>query len=203
MATRTPLRSTVTARQNRDFRSVWDRYGGGDIPATLGGLMAAVGTLVMLGGLIAAGAGNIAYQIDTIDVEGNIQAFSVGGAIAAIVVLFVSFFVGGWVASRMARFDGRKNGVIVALWMITLVVVFGALGVWAGNEYNVFAQLDLPDWVSQWNNDEVATGAALAASVATLSMFAGGYVGGVVGESYNTEVDAAVVNAPTGRLIRS
>ncbi len=188
-------------RQRVDMRSVWERYGGGDVPATLAGLMAAVGTLVLLGGLAAAGAGTFTVQFDIIDVEGALAEFSLLGAVAAVVALFVSFFVGGWVAARMARFDGRKNGVIVALWMMVLVVAFGALGAWAGVEYNVFAQLDLPDWVSQWDNDEVALSASIAAAVAVLAMFAGGYVGGAVGEAYNREVDAALVNAPSTSLV--
>lgn len=188
-------------RQRADLRAVWERYGGGDIPATLAGLLAAIGSLVLLAGLAAAGAGTFAVQFDTIDVDGSLLEFSALGATAAIVALFVAFFIGGWVAGRMARFDGAKNGVIVALWMLALIVVFGALGTWVGAEYNVFAQLDLPDWVSQWDNDEVALGASLAAAVAALSMFAGGYLGGFVGEAYNRRVDAALVNAPATTLV--
>lgn len=186
-----------------DYREIWERYGGGDFPATIGGLLAAIGTLVMLGGLIAAGAGNIAYQLDTLDVDGNVVEFSLAGAVAAVIVLFASFFVGGWVAARMARFDGRKNGVIVALWMMVLVVLFGALGVWAGAQYNVFAQIDLPDWLSQWNNEDVALGAALAAAVGALSMFAGGYLGGAVGDAYNARVNAAIAHAEPTPILRS
>lgn len=188
-------------RQRADLRAVWERYGGGDIPATLAGLLAAIGSLVLLAGLAAAGAGTFAVQFDTIDVDGSLLEFSALGATAAIVALFVAFFIGGWVAGRMARFDGAKNGVIVALWMLALIVVFGALGTWVGAEYNVFAQLDLPDWVSQWDNDEVALGASLAAAVAALAMFAGGYLGGFVGEAYNRRVDAALVNAPATTLV--
>lgn len=183
------------------FVDVWERYGGGDIPATIGGLLAAIGTLVMLAALISAGAGNIAYQVDTIDIDGNVIEFSLAGAITAIVVTFVAFFVGGWVAARMARFDGRKNGLIVALWMLTLVVVFGALGIWAGAEYNVFAQIDMPDWVSTWDNEEVVTAAALAASAAALAMFGGAYLGGAVGENYNVKTNAAIANARHGSVV--
>ena len=194
--------AVVTTRTGRvkDLRHVWERYGGGDVPATLAGLLAAVGTLVLLLGLIAAGAGNIAVQVDTIDVEGNLVELSAAGAVTAVLVLVASFFVGGWVAARMARFDGPKNGLIVALWMLALVVLFGALGAWAGSEYNVFAQMELPDWASQWDADELSTAAAIAASAGSLSMFLGGYLGGLVGEAYNRKVDAAIVNAPETRL---
>lgn len=181
--------------QGRTFRAVWERYGGGDIPATIGGLLAAIGTLLGLAGLLAAGAGSIAYQMGVLGDDGAVEEVSLAGAAVAIAVVFVAFVVGGWVAARMARFDGVKNGLIVALWMLTLVVVFGALGIWAGEEYNVFAQMGLPDWVSQWDNADVTAAAAIAGSLGALAMFAGGYVGGLVGDAYNVRVNAALANA--------
>ena len=181
---------------------VWHRYGGGDIPATIGGLLAAIGTMIILGGVITGGAGNIAYQTGVFDDDGNVEELSIAGTVAAIVVLFVSFIVGGWVASRMARFDGARNGLIVALWFSVLVVVFGALGIWAGAEYNVFATLDLPDWVSHWDNQDVTTATALLASAAALVTYAGGYLGGVLGDVYNTRANAALANTTPEPILK-
>ncbi|MBT8213287.1 MAG: hypothetical protein KJN71_09085, partial [Acidimicrobiia bacterium] len=177
------------------------RYGGGDIPATLGGLLAAIGTFVVLGGLITAGAGNIAYQVGVLDIDGNVEELSIAGAVASIVVLFVSFFVGGWVASRMARIDGARNGIIVALWMTVLVVVFGAAGIWAGAEYNILSRLDLPDWVSHWDNSEVTTATSVLASIAALVTYAGGYLGGLVGDIYNTRANSAMASASPEQIL--
>lgn len=181
--------------QSRSITDVWRRYSGADIPATIGGLMAAIGTFIFLGGLIAAGAGNIAYQVGVLDADGNAAELSLAGAITAIAVLFVSFFVGGWAAARMARFDGPRNGLIVALWMTVLVVVFGALGIWAGAEYNAFARLGLPDWVSTWDNGDVTLATSLLASAAALVTYAGAYLGGIVGDIYNTRVNSALASA--------
>lgn len=193
--TSTPTRQPAQLSGRPTTTQVWDRYGGGDIPATIGGLLAALGTFLLLGGFIAAGAGNIAYQVGVFDDEGNVGELSEAGSVAAIVVLFVSFFVGGWVAARMARIDGARNGLIVALWMTVLVVAFGAAGIWAGAEYNVFAQLELPDWISHWDNADVTTTTALFASVAAIATYAGGYIGGAVGDVYNTRANSAMANA--------
>ena len=71
------------------------------------------------------------------------------GGILALVGLFVAFLVGGWAAGRMARYDGGLNGAMTAFWMVLLIVIFAALGAWIGEEYNVFAQMNLPDWVGR------------------------------------------------------
>ncbi len=197
------IAADLPVTQPHPVTEVWHRYGGGDIPATIGGLLAAIGTIILLGGLITGGAGNIAYQTGVFDNEGNIEELSVAGTVAAIAVLFVAFVVGGWVAARMARFDGSRNGLIVALWFTVLVVVFGALGIWAGTEYNVFAALDLPDWVSHWENQDVTTATALLASAAALVTYAGGYLGGVLGDIYNTKVNAALANTTPEAIIKT
>ena len=194
--------SGAPVTRRRPVTEVWHRYGGGDIPATIGGLLAAIGTMIILGGVITGGAGNIAYQTGVFDDDGNVEELSIAGTVAAIVVLFVSFIVGGWVASRMARFDGARNGLIVALWFSVLVVVFGALGIWAGAEYNVFAALDLPDWVSHWDNQDVTTATALLASAAALVTYAGGYLGGVLGDVYNTRANAALANTTPEPILK-
>ncbi|MGH9895461.1 MAG: hypothetical protein ACREA0_26450, partial [bacterium] len=89
--------------------------------------------LLFIGGLAAAGAGELPFQLDLIDQDGNITE-AIGFAVAAGVI-FVSFLFGGWVAGRMARYDGAINGVAVALWILVLVVLFTALGVYFGDQY--------------------------------------------------------------------
>jgi hypothetical protein len=61
-----------------------------------------------------------------------------------LVVLGIAYFAGGYVAGRMARFDGARQGV--AVWIIGLLVVLLLAGAGAafGAKYNVLAQLDLP-----------------------------------------------------------
>ncbi len=184
----------------RDMSRVRDRFGGFDIPASLVGLLAAIGTIVLLAGLIAAGAGNAQYQLDLIDVEGNIEELAVGGFIVSLLVLLVAFFVGGWTAARSARYDGGKNGLLVAFWMVLLIAVFAAAGAWAGQEYNLFAQIEMPDWVSQWDTDERTAAGIVAGLIGMAVIFLGAYIGGRVGELYTNKVDAAVANAPRAPL---
>jgi uncharacterized membrane protein len=178
-----------------DTRSVRDRFGGIDTPAALMGMFAAFGVLVFLGALIAAGAGEIDYQLNAIDVDGNLQDVEVMGVAMALIIVFISFLLGGWAAGRMARYDGAKNGLGVALWTILLVAVFATLGALVGAEYNAFQQAGLPDWFSQLKGDEVTLGAVLAAVLAVAAVVGSAMLGGHLGAAYHRKVDAALADA--------
>lgn len=175
-----------------DLGSIRARFGGADVVAGILGMFTALGVLVFLGALIAAGAGGIDYQINQIDIDGNLQEVEVVGAIVAIIVTLLAFFVGGWAAGRMARYDGGINGVGVALWFILLVAIFGAIGLWFGSEYNAFAGVDLPNWFGQIGADDVTLKSIAGALAGVVAALLGGYIGGLLGEQYHKDVDAAL-----------
>ena len=173
---------------------VRERYGKADLVASVLGMFAAIGTLVFLTALFAAGAANVEPQINLLNQDGTLSEVETVGAIAAGVVLFVSFLVGGIAAGRMSRYDGGMNGMGTALWFLLLVTVFAALGAWVGEEYNAFALADLPNWAAQVDVEELTTAAIIASAVAVVVTLLGGYLGGRIGDSYNRKVDAALVD---------
>lgn len=176
--------------------SVRERFGGVDTPAALMGMFTALGVLVFLGALIAAGAGGLEYQLNAFDIEGNATELTVVGVVTAVLVVLASFFVGGIAAGRIARYDGGINGAAAALWTLLLVAVFAALGAFVGAEYNAFQQAGLPDWFSQLrlSGDEITTLGIIAAIASVVAMFLGGYLGGKIGEMYHRKVDAALAD---------
>lgn len=185
-----------------DMGSIRERFGGADALAGIFGMFAALGTLVFLSALLAAGNAGIGNQLNQIDFDGNLQEVEVVGSIVAIVVVLAAFFVGGWTAGRVARYDGGINGMGVALWFILLVAVFGALGLWLGQEYNAFAGVDLPNWFGQLGADEVTLKSIAGALAGIVAALLGGYLGGLVGETYHQKADAALVTEaidPEGR----
>ena len=185
-------RTRVTGAET-DLGSIRERFGGADIVAGILGMFTALGVLVFLGALLAAGEGGISYQLNQIDVDGNLQEVEVVGAIVAILVILASFFAGGWAAGRMARYDGGVNGVGAALWFIFVVAIFGALGVWFDQKYNAFGSVDLlPDWFGQIGADDLTLKAVAGALAGIVAALLGGYIGGEVGEAYHRDVDAAL-----------
>jgi hypothetical protein len=175
---------------------VKDRFGGIDTPAAVGGLFALIGTLAFLSALIGAGAGGLQYQLNGIDVDGNLQEIEVLGIVVATLVVLSSAFIGGWVAARMARFDGVMNGIGVAIWLLLLVALFAALGAFVGAEYNAFQRVGLPDWFSQFSADDVTSGVIIGGVVAIAGLFLGSALGGLVGDAYNRRVEAAIIDSP-------
>jgi uncharacterized membrane protein len=172
---------------------VRERYGKADLVASILGMFAAVGTLVFLGALFAAGTATIELQTNLLNQDGTLDEVETVGAIAAMVVLFVSFLVGGIAAGRMSRYDGGMNGMGTALWFLLLVTIFAALGAWVGEEYNAFALADLPNWVSQVDVENVTTTAIVMSIVSVVVILLGGYLGGRIGDSYNRKVDEALL----------
>src|SRR5690242_18761528 len=103
---------------------VRQRFGGIDLGASIAGALAALGVTVLLGG-IAGSIGTVGYQFD---VERGTDTLSAGGLIAGLVILVAAFLIGGWVAGRIARYDGGKNGLLTAVWFIALAAVLAGAG---------------------------------------------------------------------------
>jgi len=119
--------------------------------------------------------------------QSNVERIGVGGAIALVAVLFVAYLAGGYVAGRMARFDGPQQGA--AVWVVGLVLTVAAAiaGALAGAEYNVLNRLDLP-------RIPVDEGSATWGSVITLIAvlvltLVGAVLGGRLGEAYHRRID--------------
>ena len=173
-----------------------DRFGGFDVPAQLTGMLVAIGLVVLLGGIAGAVIGSIAYQTG---LQGNLNNISVGALASGLVVLFVSFLIGGWAAGRIARYDGGRNGLMTAVWFLLLTAILAGLGVWFGAQYNVAGRVDLPNWFEAWFSDrDVTIAAALSGIGAVIATLVGGFLGGLWGARYHRRADATIVDARAG-----
>jgi hypothetical protein len=170
------------------------RFGGIKWGAAFFGWLSANGLAVILVALLSAAgvALGLANGLDTAD-EAADQALEqadtvgLGGGIAILVVLFLAYLAGGYVAGRMARFDGARQGV--ATWLIGLIVVLllAAAGAVLGAEYNVLQQLNLPRIPV---DEGTATTAGIITLVAILVVtLIGAVLGGKIGEHYHRKID--------------
>ncbi|SDD21446.1 hypothetical protein [Auraticoccus monumenti] len=185
---------TVAGTPRRDRREVVARekeeFGGMKFGACFFGWLTATGTAVLLTALLTAiGAGvGLAQQVDPAAAAQNPETVGLVGGIVLLVIVLVAYFAGGYVAGRMARFNGAKQGLGVFLWAVIIAVVVAVLGLIAGNQFDVLANLNgfprLPV-----NEGALTTGGIITAVVLVLAALAGAVLGGLAGMRYHRRVD--------------
>jgi hypothetical protein len=167
-----------------------DRFGGIDLPASLVGMLTAIAVLVLLGGIVGAAIGAIGYQTGLSG--SNVEDISLESLIGGLVVLAVAYLVGGWTAGRIARYDGARNGLMTAVWTIVLAGALSVLAAWFGSEYDVFANVQLPQW---FDRDALTQSALVSGLAAVATMLVAGLIGGLWGTRFLRLADQTILDA--------
>jgi hypothetical protein len=173
----------VRARQRAEF-------GGFNWGAAFFGWLVSVGVAALLVGLLAgAGAAVGLTETSSTGVAQNAEEITLGGGIALVVALLIAYFTGGYVAGRMSRFDGARQGLGVWIFGLVVTVALGILAVAAGSDYNVLERLDLPR--IPIDEGTLTTGGVIALIAIVLGTLLAAASGGKVGENYHRRVDRA------------
>ena len=116
-----------TVERSRDRKELVREAGLGSISviSALAGVLVAYGAVLLLLA-VAVGIGS-ALGVETSGISDNEwRNLGVGAAVALGVVLFASYFFGGYVAGRMGRRAGLTHGLLVfALGLIVVAAVAG------------------------------------------------------------------------------
>jgi hypothetical protein len=163
-----------------------DRFGGFSWGADFFGWLAAAGLAAILAGIVAAAGAALGLT------KGSTDKIGLGGGIALVAVLFVAYLAGGYVAGRMSRFDGARQGFGVWLWGILVAGAIALLAVAAGSKYNVLDQLNLPR-IPVDQGTLTTTGAIVLAAGLVASLLAA-MLGGALGSRWHRRVDRVVVD---------
>ena len=183
-----PTRHTVVAREKEQF-------GGIQIGSAFFGWLAATGTAVLLTALVAAAGTAVGLATNTdvneaVNQAATNQTVGLAGIIALLVILFVSYYCGGYVAGRMARFSGIKQGFMVWVWAIIAAIVVAVLGLVAGPQFNILANLNSFPRIPI-NEGELNTMSIIAAVVVAVVALLGAVLGGLAGMHFHRKVDRA------------
>jgi hypothetical protein len=187
-------------RLGRDRKTVVDReqerHGGVKIGSAFFGWLTATGTAVLLTALLAAAGAAIGLATDTGTGEaansatGAAKTVGIAGGIALLAILFVSYYCGGYVAGRMARFNGMKQGIAVWLWALLVATVVAALSAVAGDEFDILARLNGFPRIPISEGD-LAVGGILTALAVVVASLIGAILGGLAGMRFHRKVDKA------------
>jgi amino acid transporter len=179
--TRTPAAADVRARQR-------DEYGGINWGAAFFGWLVAIGLGALLTALlVGAGTALGLTNVTTDNVQTNAETIGVGGGILLLVVSMIAYYAGGYVAGRMSRFDGARQGFGVWALGLLLTVAIAAAGWIFGDKYNVLDQLNLPRIPS--NVGDLTTGGLIALAAIALGTLIAAAAGGKIGERYHRKID--------------
>jgi hypothetical protein len=182
-------RQEVVAREKSEF-------GGFKFGAAFFGWLTATGTTVILTALVAGagaalGLGSVESTDEAAEVaEQNADTIGIVGIVAVLAILLIAYYCGGYVAGRMSRFSGAKQGVAVWIWAVVIAIVVAIIGVLAGAQFNVLENLNsfprLPI-----GEGELTTAGVLTAVGALVISLVGAVLGGLGGMRYHRKVDKA------------
>jgi hypothetical protein len=179
-----PGHREVVARQKEEF-------GGMKFGSAFFGWLAATGMAVLLSALVAAIAallGRSQNVTPSSATAGGLQTAGVVGLVVLAVIILLAYFCGGYVAGRMARFNGVKQGVAVWLWAVIVTVVLGIIGAIVGSKFNALSQLNSVPNLAMNDGKITTAGIVAAVGVAVLSLV-GAILGGLAGMRFHRKVD--------------
>ncbi len=178
-----PVRHAESRRERQK-----DEFGGFSWLSTLAGWLSAAGLAAILTGILSGAGAALALNEVGSDVSGSeAQTIGLAGGIALLVVLALAYFFGGYVAGRMARFDGARQGVGVWLWGIIVAVIVAVLAVIGGSEFNVLDSLNLPRLPV--DAGKLTTGGIIALIASLAVTLGAAMIGGKTGERFHKKVD--------------
>ncbi|MBA2630939.1 MAG: hypothetical protein H0U84_07950 [Thermoleophilaceae bacterium] len=183
-------RAAQRSRVERGRARQREEYGGFNLGAAFFGWLVATGLAVLLIAILgAAGAAIGLTELSESEAEGSAGTISIVGGVLLIAVLAVAYYAGGYVAGRLSRFDGARQGLGAWLFGLAVTVLLAAAGAVLGSEYNVLERLDLPR--IPVDEGSLTTGGLIALGVVLLATLVAAIVGGKVGERYHKKVDRA------------
>jgi hypothetical protein len=171
-----------------------DMYGGVDWLASFLGFVFSI----VLGAAFSAVTGLVLVPFGfTPDLEGpQIGASAITSLALLGVLIFLTYFFGGYVAGRLARFDGGRNGAMVLVWNLIVVLILALAAVVFSGFLPAGAAERIADLLGGvLSTARTLTGAGVAGIVTGVAVvliaLLGGFLGGRLGSRYHTEIDRA------------
>ncbi|MGW1345243.1 hypothetical protein ACWCOV_29645 [Kribbella sp. NPDC002412] len=155
------------------------------------GWLVAVGLIALLTGIVGAVAAAVDYAV-TIDwnaaeAEAGTIGLVSGGVL--LLILAIAYYNGGYVAGRLARFDGGRQGFGVWLIGVLVTLVVAAIAALAGSQYDVLDRVELPS--VPLTDETMTAGGLIAVGAAVLVTLFAAVIGGKAGQRYHRRIDVS------------
>lgn len=170
-------------------------YGGVKVGSAFFGWLSAAALTVLLFSLAAGVVAAVGYNSGALPQDPRSLAsdtnsgLGITAIVVALVLLFIAYFGGGYVAGRMARFDGLRQGLAVWVWALVMAVLATVIGLATGG-------MDLVNTVTgsaalSSMVQDLSVPGLITLGVVLLVTLAGALLGGLAGMRFHRKVDRA------------
>jgi hypothetical protein len=176
---------TLRRREREQFggRTQWE--------AVFFGLLAGFGLGALLvamaiGGLVAAGVTDFGENAGSLA-----DHLTAGGGAILLALVALSYLTGGYVAARMARFDGWRQGL--GIWILSALMLLAvAVAAWVGGgQLDPSKSISLP--ANPIDSGPLSHSGWIPAAAAAVLALVTALLGGVLGERFHRAVDRAAL----------
>jgi MFS family permease len=165
-----------------------EQFGGLHWGSAFFGWLVAIGIATLLIAILsAAGAAVGLTKASTEDATSNAETVGIVGGVLVLVILLIAYFAGGYVAGRMARFNGPKQGIGVWVIGLAVTIILAVAGAVLGAQYNVLSQLNLPR--IPIDEGTLSTGGIIALAAIVIGTLVAAVAGGKAGTRFHRKVD--------------
>ncbi|WP_336714285.1 hypothetical protein [Arthrobacter sp. USHLN218] len=170
-------------------------YGGVKVGSAFFGWLSAAALTVLLFSIAAGVVAAVGYNSGALPQDPRSLASDTNSAlgitaiVVALVLLFIAYFGGGYVAGRMARFDGLRQGLAVWVWALVMAVIATVIGLATGGMdlvNTVTGSAALTSMVQ-----DLSVPGLITLGVVLLVTLAGALLGGLAGMRFHRKVDRA------------
>jgi hypothetical protein len=172
-----------------------DRFGGLNVGAAFFGWLVAVAISILFTSIVGAVVAAVGSSSTVTQSQAQRDAGTIGllSAIVLVVVLMLGYYTGGYVAGRMSRFDGARQGL--GVWLLGLLVTILAvvLGAVFGERYNILDRVNLPRFPV--STSTLGWGTVITGVLILLGTLLAALAGGTVGHRYHDRVDRTLRRA--------
>ena len=176
-------RATVVERER-------ETLGGVKVGSAFFGWLTATGMAVLLTAVVTAGGAAVSLAQGNEADAPSVETIGLTEAIVLLVIFFVAYYCGGYVASRMARFNGMKQGFAVWIWAVVIAVAVAIAATVAGDKYDVLSNLNNFPRIPSNEGDVTTNGIIAALAIAGVTLV-GAIMGGLAGMRFHRKVDRA------------
>jgi len=166
-----------------------DEFGGFNIGAAFFGWLVALGMAALLTAILSALGAALGFtSVSPSEATQSAGTIGIVGGVLLLLALMVAYFAGGYVAGRMSRFDGGRQGFGAWAFGIILTIILAVLGAILGSEFNVLSQLNFQPQVPI-DTGSLAIGGIIALVAILVGTALAAIFGGKAGERYHRKVD--------------